>query len=452
MSSLRDLPSVEELLEQPVVSPWIVEFGRGLTLEALRFSLDQARAEFSQLNHVPSHEVLLDKAHHTLQAWTIPSLQPVINATGVILHTNLGRAPLSKAAIRATQDVSLGYSNLEYDLQTGKRGSRLVHAELLLKKLTHAEAALVVNNNAAAVLLVLSALAHRRRVVISRTQLVEIGGGFRIPDVMQQSGARLHEVGTTNRVHPVDYTAAIEETSPVLILHAHRSNFRITGFTSEPTLAELAEIAHHAGIPLIDDLGSGALLDTAAFGLEHEPTVLESLSAGADLVCFSGDKLLGGPQAGIIVGKTDLVSKLKKHPLARAVRADKLCLAALSATLLHYLKDEALQEIPIWQMISALPGTLQTRVQAWSNALGAGEVIPSQSTVGGGSLPEEILPTYVLALAVRSPDRFLARLRQYQPAVIGRLEADKVIFDPRTVLEGQDQELLAAIRSSLENH
>ncbi len=452
MSSLRDLPSVEELLEQPVVSPWIVEFGRGLTLEALRFSLDQARAEFSQLNHVPSREVLLDQAHYTLQAWTIPSLQPVINATGVILHTNLGRAPLSKAAIRATQDVSLGYSNLEYDLQTGKRGSRLVHAELLLKKLTHAEAALVVNNNAAAVLLVLSALAHRRRVVISRTQLVEIGGGFRIPDVMQQSGARLHEVGTTNRVHPVDYTAAIEETSPALILHAHRSNFRITGFTSEPTLAELAEIAHHAGIPLIDDLGSGALLDTAAFGLEHEPTVLESLSAGADLVCFSGDKLLGGPQAGIIVGKTDLVSKLKKHPLARALRADKLCLAALSATLLHYLKDEALQEIPIWQMISASPGTLQTRALAWSNALGAGEVIPSQSTVGGGSLPEETLLTHVLALAVRSPDRFLARLRQCQPAVIGRLEADKVIFDPRTVLEDQDQELLAAIRSSLENH
>jgi L-seryl-tRNA(Ser) seleniumtransferase len=452
MSSLRDLPSIEELLEQPVVSPWIVEFGRGLTLEALRFSLDQARAAFSQLNHVPSREVLLDQAHQTLQAWTIPSLQPVINATGVILHTNLGRAPLSKAAIRATQDVSLGYSNLEYDLQTGKRGSRLVHAELLIKKLTHAEAALVVNNNAAAVLLVLSALAHRRRVVISRTQLVEIGGGFRIPDVMQQSGARLQEVGTTNSVHPVDYTAAIEETSPALILHAHRSNFRITGFTSEPTLAELAEIAHHAGIPLIDDLGSGALLDTAAFGLEHEPTVQESLSAGADLVCFSGDKLLGGPQAGIIVGKTDLVSKLKKHPLARAVRADKLCLAALSATLLHYLKDEALLEIPIWQMISASPGTLQTRAQAWSNALGAGEVIPSQSTVGGGSLPEEVLPTHVLALTLRSPDRFLARLRQCQPAVIGRLEADKVIFDPRTVLKYQDQELLAAIRSSLENH
>lgn len=447
MSSLRDLPSVEELLEQPVVSPWIKAYGRSLTIEALRFSLDQARAEYHKLNRVPSREGLLDRALQTLQAWTAPSLRPVINATGVILHTNLGRAPLSKAAIRAIQDVSLGYSNLEYDLQTGKRGSRLVHAEVLLKNLTHAEAALVVNNNAAAVLLVLSALAHRRRVVISRTQLVEIGGGFRIPDVLQQSGAHLHEVGTTNRVHPADYAAAIEEASPALILHAHHSNFRITGFTSEPTLSELAEISHQGGVPLIDDLGSGALVDTAAFGLEHEPTVYESLSAGADLVCFSGDKLLGGPQAGIIVGRPDLIARIKKHPLARAVRADKLCLAALSATLLHYMKDESLSEIPIWKMISASPGSLQARAKSWSSTLGLGEVLPSLSTVGGGSLPEETLPTFVLALTVRSPDRFLERLRQCQPPVIGRLEADKVILDPRTVLEEQDNELLATIHS-----
>jgi L-seryl-tRNA(Ser) seleniumtransferase len=447
MSSLRDLPSVEELLEQPAVSPWIVEFGRRLTLEALRFSLDQARADFSELKRVPSREMLMDHALQTLRAWTVPSLQPVINATGVILHTNLGRAPLNKAAIEAIVDVSMGYSNLEYDLQSGKRGSRLVHAESLLKNLTHAEAALVVNNNAAAVLLVLSTLARRRQVVISRTQLVEIGGGFRIPDVLQQSGARLYEIGTTNRVHLTDYTNAIEEASPALILHAHRSNFRITGFTSEPTLSELAEISHRAGIPLVDDLGSGALMDTSAFGLEHEPTIFESLSAGADLVCFSGDKLLGGPQAGIIVGKADLIAKLKKHPLARAVRADKLCLAALSATLLLYLKDEALREIPIWKMISATPGALRKRVESWSRTLGVGEVIPSQSTVGGGSLPEETLPTYVLALMVRSPNQFLERLRHCQPAVIGRLEADKVIFDPRTVLEDQEHELLAAIRS-----
>jgi L-seryl-tRNA(Ser) seleniumtransferase len=375
----------------------------------------------------------------------------VINATGVILHTNLGRAPLSQAAIQAIQDVSRGYSNLEFDLQSGQRGSRLVHAESLLKYLTHAEAALVVNNNAAAVLLVLSALARKRRVVISRTQLVEIGGGFRIPDVMQQSGARLYEVGTTNRVHLTDYTTAIEEATPAMILHAHRSNFRISGFTSEPTLPELAEIAHQAGIPLVDDLGSGALLDTAQFDLGHEPMVSESLDAGSDLVCFSGDKLLGGPQAGIIIGKVDLINKLKKHPLARAIRADKLCLAALSATLLHYIKDEALREIPIWRMIAASSDTLQQRAEDWMKTLGKGEVISSQSTVGGGSLPDETLPTIVLALSVRFPNRFLERLRQCQPPVIARLEADKVIFDPRTILPEQEHDLLAALRLLIEN-
>ena len=451
MSSLSDLPSVEELLQQPTVIQWITEFGRELTLEAIRSSLEQARVEFSQLHSVPARKDLLEHILHTLQIWTAPSLRPVINATGVILHTNLGRAPLSNASIQAMQDVSAGYSNLEFDLHTGKRGSRLVHAETLLKQLTHTEAALVVNNNAAAILLILTTLAHRRQVVISRTQLVEIGGGFRIPDVMKQSGAHLYEVGTTNRVHLADYTTAIEETSAALILHAHRSNFRITGFTSEPTLSELAEVAHQAGIPLVDDLGSGALLDSASFGLEHEPTVFESLAAGADLICFSGDKLLGGPQAGIIIGRDDLITKLKKHPLARAVRADKLCLAALSATLLHYLKDEALREIPIWQMIAASPDSLQKRAETWSNTLGLGEVIPSRSTIGGGSLPEETLPTYVLALPVRSPDRFLARLRQYRTPVIGRLEANKVLFDPRTVLEHQDEELLASIRVSLDN-
>ena len=370
MSSLRDLPSVDQLLQQPPVAGWIAEYGRPQTLDALRQSLEGARDGFSHSSQVPAIQVLLNNALDLLRDWSIPSLRPVINATGVILHTNLGRAPLSRAAIQAIQDVSLGYSNLEYDLSKGQRGSRLVHAELLLKRLTHAEAALVVNNNAAAVLLVLSACARRRKVVISRTQLVEIGGGFRIPDVMQQSGAHLFEVGTTNRVHLADYQSAANEVSPALIMHAHRSNFRLTGFTSEPSLVELAEIAHQAGIPLVDDLGSGALLDTAQFGLGHEPTVFESLAAGSDLVCFSGDKLLGGPQAGIILGKADLVTRLKKHPLARAIRADKLCLAALSATLQHYLKAEALHEIPIWRMIAMELGDLQARAEAWKQTLG----------------------------------------------------------------------------------
>jgi L-seryl-tRNA(Ser) seleniumtransferase len=376
----------------------------------------------------------------------------VINATGVILHTNLGRAPLSQFAIKAIQNVSLGYSNLEYDLLAGKRGTRSAHAESLLTHLTHSEAALVVNNNAGAVLLVLSALARRRSVIIARSQLVEIGGGFRIPDVMKQSGARLFEVGTTNRIHLSDFQAAIEDTSPALILHAHRSNFRITGFTSEPTLSELAEIAHQVGIPLVDDLGSGALLDTSQFGLGHEPMVSESLLSGADLVCFSGDKLLGGPQAGIIIGKADLVARLKKHPLARAIRADKLCLAALSATLIHYLKDEACVEIPVWRMISMSVDTIRQRAQSWVDTLGIGEMIESQSTVGGGSLPDEVLPTMVFALSVHSPNKILDQLRSYQPPIIARLEADKVIFDPRTIMPEQENVLLSSIQSILTNN
>ncbi|HSB65680.1 MAG TPA: L-seryl-tRNA(Sec) selenium transferase [Anaerolineales bacterium] len=449
MSSLRNLPSVDQLLQQARVTGWVVEYGRPLTLEALRVSLEQARHEYDPSIQVPGMDELLDNAQQLLGKWSTPSLQPVINATGVILHTNLGRAPLSQAAIQSVQGVSVGYSNLDFDLTRGQRGSRLVHAETLLTHLTHAEAALVVNNNAAAVLLILSACARRRKVVISRTQLVEIGGGFRIPDVMKQSGAHLYEVGTTNRVHLSDYQSAINEVSPALILHAHRSNFRLTGFTSEPSLSELAEIAHVAGIILVDDLGSGSLLDTDRFGLGHEPTVGESLSAGADLVCFSGDKLLGGPQAGIILGKAELISRLKKHPLARAVRADKLCLAALSATLLHYLTDEALIEIPIWRMIASTTDDLLTRANSWKQSLGTGEVIASQSTVGGGSLPDEMLPTVVLALSVSSPNRFLEQLRQCQPPVIARLENNQVIFDPRTVLPAQEVELLSAIRQTL---
>jgi L-seryl-tRNA(Ser) seleniumtransferase len=267
--------------------------------------------------------------------------------------------------------------------------------------------------------------------------------------VLKQSGAYLYEVGTTNRVHLADYQAAIDEAKPALVMHAHRSNFRITGFTSEPGLSELAEVSHHAGIPLVDDLGSGALLDTSLFGLEHEPTVQESLAAGADLICFSGDKLLGGPQAGIIIGKAVLVAKLKKHPLARAIRADKLCLAALSSTLLHYLKDETLQEIPVWRMITASSQQLQERATRWQRTLDLGQVILSKSAVGGGSLPDATLSGPVLALTIHSPNRFLNILRQCNPPVIARLEDDRVIFDPRTVLPEQDQALLSAINMSI---
>jgi len=448
LSSLRQIPSVDQILQSDPAIQWIADYGRPLTLNAIRETLAMVRVNYQPDSGIPDQSELEGQIQQTLQSWTSPSLVPVINATGVVLHTNLGRAPLSQAALRAVQAVAANYSNLEYDLDEGQRGSRLVHAEALLQRLTGAQAALVVNNNAAAVLLVLTALARRRAVVISRTQLVEIGGGFRVPDVMKQSGARLIEVGATNRVHLTDYESALEE-KPALFLRAHRSNFRIIGFTSEPTLAEIASVAHRAALPLVDDLGSGSLLDTSRFGLGHEPTVQESLADGADLVCFSGDKLLGGPQAGIIIGRSDLVARLKKHPLARAVRADKLCLAALSATLLHYVKDEAEREIPVWRMLATSPGQILQRAADWAAVLGQGEVIPGESTVGGGSLPGETLPTFLFTISSSNPNRLINRLRRSSPPIIARVQDDRLALDPRSVLPEQDPLLLAALQNIL---
>jgi len=425
----------------------MAEFGRPLTVRALRETLEALRVEVRAGQAAPSREAILALAASRLAAWTRSTLEPVINATGVILHTNLGRAPLSKAAIQAMLAASTGYTNLEFDLETGKRGSRLIHAEALLQQLTGAEAAVVVNNCAAAVLLTLSALAKGKRVIIPRSQLVEIGGGFRVPDVMKQSGAKLVEIGTTNKVRLADFEEAL--ATPSLVMRAHRSNFKIIGFTEEPTLKVIVETAHRHGTILIDDLGSGTFIDVVKYGMTHEPTVYESLAAGADLVTFSGDKLLGGPQAGIILGRADLLAKIKKHPLARAVRADKVRLAALSATLIHYLKDEAEREIPIWQMISQTPDKLKARAEVWQRQLGCGEVVPAESTVGGGSLPGESLPTFVLSLPVKSPDKFLAKLRKHAPPLIARTENDRVLLDPRTVLPEQEPVLLAALAAVL---
>ena len=447
MISLRDLPSVEQLLKN--ADSLIHEFGRPLTLDALRQTLEDARARFKVGPEagLPDLDAILAQAQAYLVGWTAPTLRPVINATGVILHTNLGRAPLSKAALQAMQNTAGDYSTLEYDLKKGQRGSRLVHAESVLQKLTGAESALVVNNNASAVLLVLAALANKKRVVISRTQLVEIGGGFRVPDVMKQSGAKLVEVGTTNKVRLSDYREALEEPA-ALVMRAHRSNFKIVGFTEEPPLNEIVDAAHQANVMVVDDLGSGALLDTAEYGLVHEPTVQESLACGVDLVCFSGDKLLGGPQAGIIVGRKELIEKVRKHPLARAVRADKVSLAGLTATLLHYLRDEAEREIPIWRMMALTPEQARDRAEAWRDALGQGEVVSSESAVGGGSLPEESLPTFALALNISSTDKFLKRLREADPPIIARVGNDNVLLDPRTVLD--DDLLLRTLKKVLE--
>jgi L-seryl-tRNA(Ser) seleniumtransferase len=450
MVNLSALPSVEQILQSAPAIELIAAYGRPLTLAAIRGVLEDIRQQAATggAAALPGQADLLERVRGRLEAAVQPTLLPVINASGVILHTNLGRAPLSGASLQAMETVSRAYSNLEYDLEKGKRGSRLTHAEAVLKELTGVEAALVVNNNASALLLALSALARRRRVVIARSQLVEIGGGFRVPEVMKQSGARLLEVGTTNKVRLSDYEEALAE--PVaLVMRAHRSNFKIIGFTEEPDLKDIVAAAHAHNLPVIDDLGSGALLETERFGLGHEPTVQESLAAGVDLVCFSGDKLLGGPQAGIIIGRKSLVDKLKKHPLARAIRADKTCLAGLTATLLHYLKDEAEREIPIWRMIALDQQQIKLRAQAWADELGQGQVVPGESTVGGGSLPEEVLPTSLLALYVAHTDRFLGKLRQGQPPVIARTENDRILFDPRTVLPGQERALLAAIRKAL---
>jgi L-seryl-tRNA(Ser) seleniumtransferase len=446
MSKLKSLPSVDQLLSTNTVSEYIKSFGRPLTTQAIRKSLNEVRAEYLQIQSIPDEKTLLTRIENLLIDWTTPTLLPVINATGVILHTNLGRAPLSYEALDAIHDITISYSNLEYDLEKGRRGSRSVHAEDLLIRLTGAQAAMVVNNNASALLLILSALARRRRVVIARSQLVEIGGGFRVPDVMKQSGAKLVEVGTTNRVHLSDFEKAIIEQPIAMMLRAHHSNFKIIGFTSEPTLKEMASLTSSAGIPLVDDLGSGTLIETTKYGLGHEPMVQESLADGADLVCFSGDKLLGGPQAGIIIGQETLISKFKKHPLARAIRADKICLAALSATLLHYLKNEAQEKIPIWRMISMPLDIIKQRTESWATQLGQGEAIPGESTVGGGSLPEETLPTSLLSLQIRSPNRFLNKLRSDQLPVIARIQDNRVILDPRTVLPEQDEILIRKLQ------
>ena len=450
MSELRSLPSVDKFLVSERALVMIERYGRGLTTGAIREVLDDIRSGHTVDKPVPDQDTIADRVSARLQTWAAPTLIPVINATGVIIHTNLGRAPLSIESLQAMSDAGSGYSNLEFTLADGKRGSRYDHASQLINRLTGAEAALVVNNNAAAVLLVLSALAARRRVVISRTQLVEIGGGFRIPDVMKQSGAKLVEIGATNRVHLADYEKALQEQPVRLVFSAHQSNFRIVGFSTEPDRREIAELSHVFEVPYIEDLGSGTLLDTAPFGLTHEPTVQESLAAGVDLVTFSGDKLLGGPQAGIIAGRADLMKKIKKHPLARAVRADKTTYAGLSATLLHYLKGEALEKIPVWRMISQPTDVIRQRAERWQTSLDnrfKTGLIEGTSTIGGGSLPGEVLPTTLLAIVTGSPDRLMSDLRSCSPPIIARTQDGRVLLDPRTVLDFQESILLDHLRT-----
>lgn len=415
----------------------------------MRKELDDIRESISSGRTVPTFEEIISSVVTRAGCLSEPSLQPVINATGVILHTNLGRAPLGLEAIEAMRRISLGYSNLEFDLDSGKRGSRQVHVERQLCQFTGAPAAIVVNNNAAAVLLALSALARRKEVIVSRGQGVQIGGGFRIPEVMRQSGARLVEVGTTNCTYLSDYERAITSRTAAL-LRVHSSNFKITGFTHSVPLEEMIDLGCRYGLPVLDDIGSGALIDTTEYGLDAEPGVQESLAAGVALVCFSGDKLLGGPQAGIILGKSEFIDKLRKHPLARAVRIDKVRLAALATTLSYYLRGVTSEKIPVLRFMAIPLSELEKRVERWASVLGpSASTAAGDSTVGGGSVPGSTLPTRRLIVRFREEVKIqdvAQRLRQHRPPIICLVTKNCIMLDPRCVFPDDDEVVISALQ------
>jgi L-seryl-tRNA(Ser) seleniumtransferase len=456
----RSLPSVDRLLADDRVRALTNGEESGVATVLVRQAIESARQAIAGGSPAPTDEQLVERVLGLAMAIFQPSLRPVINATGVIIHTNLGRSPLSDDAIAAMAAVLRGYSNLEFDLEAGERGSRYTHLESVLRRLTGAESAIAVNNNASALLLTLSALAGgpfdgaqgEREVIISRGQAVEIGGGFRIPDVMLQSGARLVEVGTTNRTYLRDYESAITPET-VAVMRVHASNFRIVGFTTSPSIHELGSLARKRGLLLLDDLGSGCLLDTGQFGLAPEPTVGESIAAGADLVLFSGDKLLGGPQAGVIAGREELIAQLRRHPLARAVRMDKASIAGLTATLLHYLRGEALTKVPVWRMIAMPLRDIDRRARRWARAVGhEAQVMDGRSMIGGGSLPEESLPSKLVAISGEGAyvAELARRLRTGAPPIVARIERDALLLDPRTVRPDEDRALVAALKAALE--
>ena len=454
--ALRNLPQIETVLSFSEIKTLAERFSRPEVVSALRKAIERLR-----------HEILADSTvalpdfegadFASLVAADIenarsPSLLPVINATGVIIHTNLGRAPLARQAVAALRGASEGASNLEFDLESGKRGSRHTHVEALICELTGAEAAVVVNNCAAAVLLGLMVTATGRSVVASRGELIEIGGAYRLPDVIVQSGAVLHEVGTTNKTRLSDYEAAIDETTAVL-LKSHTSNFKIIGFTSAPERGNLAKLAQERGVILMEDLGSGVLIDLSPYGMGEEPVVSDILKAGVDVVMFSGDKLLGGPQAGIIAGKREIIAKLKSHPLMRAVRVDKLSLAALEATLrLYRAPHDPVEEIPVLRMLAEAIESVEARAIRLGKDLSnleslQLEVTPSIARVGAGALPERDLHSFSVSIRSdkHSPDALCAALRQNKPPIIARIERDRVLFDMRTVNDDEIDVIARAV-------
>ena len=447
----RDLPSVETVLAD--LNDIIRTYDRSWIVDLVRGQLKTARELIKSGDQNIKGRDIADGVRDSVKSLTQPVPRQIINATGVVIHTNLGRSPLSEESIESVKQAAIGYSDLELDLSSGRRGSRQAHVQKLLTQLTGAEASLVVNNNASAILLGLTALAFGKSVVVSRGEAVEIGGGFRIPDVLLQSGASLVEVGTTNRTYISDYEKAINDDTGAF-LKAHASNFRVEGFTAAVEPQELVALGTKRGIPVLHDVGSGCFLNTEDYGMAHEPTPQESVRAGVGLTFFSGDKLLGGPQAGIVVGTRSLISILERHPLARAVRIDKLSLASLTMTLQHYLLNESEKKIPIWRMISASAEEIKDR----ANLLKAGlevqsTVVESRSPIGGGSLPGETLPSWVLAIhcgdTAGGADRVLNNLRTCDKPVIGRIADEQVLLDPRTVLPEQDADLKRSLRLAL---
>ena len=450
---LRKLPSVEKILTAAEIQPEISRYSRALVTRAAQEVLTAARRQIGEGDGCPLMADVLSRIKELLNRQWPAFLSPVINGTGIIIHTNLGRAPLSPDALEALAQIGGNFCALEYDLPGGKRGVRGQEAEKLLCALTGVESALVVNNNAAAVLLVLIGLARNKEVVISRGELVQIGGGFRVPEIMQQSGVSLREVGTTNQTFIKDYEAAVSDNT-ALLLKVHRSNFSMKGFVHDTGVSELKTLALKNSLPLVYDIGSGALLNTEDFGLGHEPTVQEALVDGADIACFSGDKLLGGPQAGIILGKKEYVDKLRHHPLMRVIRIDKLTVAALAATVRHYLQKEAVEKIPVWQMIAATIERIETRAKLIAKKLAqaglAAEIRDGSSMVGGGSLPEESLPTKLVAVKPPyAPEDFTRRLRLATPPLLGRVEGEYFLIDMRTVLPSLDAVLIRVVKKAV---
>jgi len=453
MSKFRIIPSIEQLLQRDTIIKLETNYGHRTVMEALRQETEALRSKLSDesTNLIESEaaaRTIERNVESDLERSLAPSLQSVINATGVIVHTNLGRAPLANSAIKRIATVAAGYCNLEYNLASGSRGNRTIHASELLTRLTGAEAAAVVNNNAAALLLILTAIASGREVIISRGELVEIGGGFRIPDVMRQSGALLREVGTTNRTRPEDYAAAINDNT-ALILRIHPSNFRIEGFTERPSLRSISKIGHDFGIPVVEDLGGGNLYEADSHGTPFtEPTVQQSLEAGVTICCFSGDKLLGGPQAGLIVGREIFVRSISNHPLMRAVRADKLTYAALEATLLEHLSERADETIPVNRMIRTSIEQLRARAQEIVSSVTELSKVEVQltdgpATIGGGAAPGTTIHSCLLHISLSglTATELEKRLRESNPPVIGRIDHERLLLDLRTVSPDQDQAL-----------